>query len=283
MLKRQALWAICAAAAVAAMIDVRQAAAADQSWPAEVSATYKLYFNGFDVGGYEFLSRFNGKSYDASSNAKVSALFGAFTWKGDLQAAGAAEGVRPKPSGYKLSFRSKSKKGAVTLGFDPGGVTSVDLEPKKPPSPEAVPLAAEHYKNVLDPLTAILAISRGGAKNACEKRVPIFDGKARFDLQMSFKGEEKIADKDPSGQPKVLIVCNVKYVPIAGHKPQDFENPWVDYDGIEIALRPVPSANLVVPYRVTVPTTIGAAVMVAENVNITTAAHVQIALRQKTE
>lgn len=282
MLKRHVLLAICVVPAAGVIVETSRAAA-DQSWPAEVSASYKLYFNGFDVGGYRFESRFNGKSYDATSNAKVSALFGAFTWKGTIEAAGAAEGARPKPAGYKLTFRSKSKQGAVTLGFNPGGVSSVALEPDKPPNPEAVPLAAEHYKNVLDPMAAILAISRGGAKTACDKRIPIFDGKARFDLQMSFKGEEKIADKDSSGQPKVLIVCAVKYVPIAGHKPKDFQDPWVDYNSIEIALRPVPSANLVVPYRVTVPTTIGAAVMMAESVNITTANHAQIALKQQAQ
>lgn len=259
------------------------AGAADQSWPAQVSARYKLNFNKFEVGSYEFLSRFNGKTYDAASRAEISALFGAFNWRGDIVGAGGAEGVRPRPSGYKMTFKTKSKQGSIALGFAGADVASVDLQPTKPPHPDAVPVTAEHYKGVLDPMSAILAITRAGAKNPCDKRIPIFDGKARFDLVMSYKGEQKIADSSPPDQPKTLVVCRVKYVPIAGHKPKDFENPWVDYSHIEIALRPVPSANIFVPYRVTIPTTLGEAEMLAESVDITTAGQVQIAFKQRTD
>ena len=69
-------------------------------------------------------------------------------------------------------------------------------------------------------------------------------------------------------------------MPIAGHKPSDFVHPWIDYDHIEIALRAIPSAGIYVPYRVSVPSTIGPAVMTAEEINITAADNVQIALRQ---
>lgn len=54
----------------------------------------------------------------------------------------------------------------------------------------------------------------------------------------------------------------------------------VDYDAMEIALRPVPSANLYVPYRVTIPTSLGAAVMSAESIWITSANNTEIALTQ---
>jgi len=49
---------------------------------------------------------------------------------------------------------------------------------------------------------------------------------------------------------------------------------------MEIALRPVPSANLYVPYSVTIPTTIGTAVMSAESINITASNRTEIALSQ---
>lgn len=268
-----------AAAAVAALGYAGQATAAEPSWPAQVAARYKLYFNDFEVGAYKFKSNFNGKSYDAASEAEISALFGAFKWRGNIKGEGAAETARPRPAGYRLDFKSKSKRGSITLGFDRAGVTSVDVQPSKPPNPEAVPVRAEHTQGVFDPMSAILAITRSVNKNPCEKKIPIFDGKARFDLVMSYKAEQQISDRS-SGQPERLIICRVKYVPVAGHKPKDFESPWVNYDAIEIALRPIPSANIFVPYRVTIPTTIGAAVMLAETVDIVTAGQSQIALKQ---
>jgi Protein of unknown function (DUF3108) len=255
--------------------------AADTGWPASVSARYKLFFGGFEVGNYQFQSQFDGKAYSASSNAEVSALFGAFKWKGSIASGGAIVASGPKPQTYQMSFKAKKKTGSVTLGFDKSGVKTVALVPAKPPHPEAVPLKPEHLAGVIDPMTTILAMTHATSANPCDKKIAVFDGKARFDLVMSYKGQEKIADKTPSGQPGLMTVCKVKYVPVAGHKPKDFVNPWVDYSGIEIALRPVPKAHVYVPYRISIPTTLGAAVMSAESVNITAPDKAQIALTQE--
>ena len=54
----------------------------------------------------------------------------------------------------------------------------------------------------------------------------------------------------------------------------------MELPGVEIALRAIPSAGIYVPYRVTVPSTLGPAVMNAEAINITAANNTQIALRQ---
>lgn len=266
------------AAAVLLPVQPVHAAPAGTGWPHSVSSVYKLYFNGFDVGSFAFQSSSNGKSYSATSKADVSALFGAFKWKGTISANGTLGASKPQPSAYQLNFKTKSKAGSIKLGFAPEGVKSVTLEPKKPPHPEAVPVKPEHMKSVFDPMSAILAMTHAGEGNPCAKTVPIFDGKARFNLVMSYKGRQKITEKTPSGQPSEVYVCKVKYEPVAGHKPKDFVNPWVDYSGIEMSLRPVPSAGVYVPYSITIPTSLGAAVMAAERVDITTGSNAVIAL-----
>jgi hypothetical protein len=254
--------------------------AADATWPATVAAKYRLSFGGFDVGSYKFQSKSDGKTYETTGTAEVSALFGAFTWKGGLESSGTLDAAAPHPSSYKLSYKSKSKITSITLGFDASGVKSIVLVPKKPPNPEVVPVKPEQLKNVFDPMSSILAMTHASAANPCDRTIPIFDGKARFNLVMSAKGEQKIKEDKPSGQPTLLKVCQVKYVPISGHKPKDFVKPWIDYDGIEVALRPVPAANALVPYRISIPTSIGSAVMSAESVNITASNNTQIALTQ---
>ena len=262
------------------LVSAHEAAAAEQGWPAQVSSVYKLAFNGFDVGSFAFQSQLAGAQYKATSTANVSALFGAFKWKGTTTASGDFSNAGPKPANYQLNFRTKSKAGVVRLGFDKGAVKTYSVEPKKDPSPEAVPLKPDHLKGVFDPMSAVLALTQPGGADPCAKKLAVFDGKARFNLIMSYKGRQKIADKKPSGQPTELYVCKVKYEPVAGHKPKDFVNPWVDYSGIEITLRPVPSANIFVPYSIVVPTSIGSAVMSAESIDITTASQSVIALRQ---
>lgn len=269
-----------AAMAAVAVLAPRAAQAADASWPASVAAKYKLYFGGFQVGTYKFQSTTNGKTYQTTGSADVSALFGAFKWKGGIESSGTLGPNAPAPVGYKLSFKSKSKVGSVTLAFDRAGIKTVDVEPAKPPHPDAVPVKPEHLKSVFDPMSSILAMTHASGGDPCDRTIPIFDGKVRFNLVMSAKGEQRIKENTPSGQPNALKVCKVKYVPVAGHKPKDFAKPWVDYNGMEITLRPIPSANVYVPYTVTIPTTIGSAVMSAESVNITSSDQTHIALTQ---
>lgn len=273
------VFAISGGAAIAALAPV--AASADEAnWPSSVTALYRLHFNGFEVGSYQFGSQFDGKTYQAQSSAKISALFGAFKWRGDISSEGTIDKRSPHPSAYQMTYKAKSKKVEVKLGFNGGRVSEVTLVPNKPPNPQAVPVKPEHIEGVFDPMTAILTISHPSSAKPCDRRIPIFDGKARFDLVMSYKSQQRLEEATPTGQPAELLVCRVKYVPIAGHKPKDFVDPWVDYDHIEIALRPVPRAGIYVPYRITVPTTIGAAEMTAESVNITSSDRERIALRQ---
>lgn len=242
---------------------------ANATWPKSVATVYRLYFNGFDVGSFSFQSESSGKTYTANSKASVSALFGAFKWNGTLSASGSLAPAGPQPVAYLLNFKTKSKQGLVRLGFDKGAVKTVTVEPKKDwVNPEIVPVKPDHMKSVFDPMSAILAMTHAGGGDPCAKTVPIFDGKARFNLVMSYKGKQKLQEKVPAGQSSELVVCKVKYQPIAGHKPKDFVNPWIDYNGIEISLRPVPAANVYVPYNITIPTSIGSAVMAAERVDI---------------
>ena len=264
---------------LAATVGVAAAAqAADSDWPAEVTSAYKLSFGGTEVGSFVFKSTSNGKSYEATSVAKVSALFGAFKWKGTTLATGGVTDAGPEPASYEMKYRTKKKAGLIRLAFDKGAVASFSVEPEKKPSPEAVPIETQHLAHVFDPMSAVLAMTRATSDKPCDRKIAVFDGKARFDLVLSYKGRERIADKKPSGQPTQLIVCRVKYAPVAGHKPKDFANPWVDYDGIEIAMRPVPSAKVYVPYQISVPTTIGSAVMTADRIDITTQNRSVIAL-----
>lgn len=264
--------------ALSLLICLAGSAVADPK-PSDISARYRLVFNGFEVGTYDFHSKMTGNTYQASSDTKISALFGAFKWKGSIAGSGTLD-RQPHPASYDMNYKSNSKRYQVKLVFDGNKVASVTLQPNKLPSPEAVKLKPEHMKDVYDPMSVLMAISNTSAAEACNRTIPVFDGKARYDLKLSPKGREPVRDKRPTGQPTELLVCRVKYLPIAGHKPKDFEKPWVEYGNIEIALRPIPSAGVFIPYRIKVPTTIGAAEVVANEINIKTGDDVQIALRQ---
>jgi hypothetical protein len=271
---------IAAVAPVIVLAAGQSAFAAGPDWPNEVSARYRLFFNGLDVGTYDFKSRVNGKSYSAVGTTKITALFGAFKWTGHFAGSGSIDHGVPHPASFEMSYKSRSKTHSVKLGFDGDRISTVAVEPKKRLGKNAIPLKPEDFKHVFDPIAATLAVSSAASRSACDRTIPVFDGKIRFDLKLTLKGHEQVKEKHAKGEPADLVVCRVKYVPIAGHKPKDFVHPWIDYDNIEIALRAVPRAGIYVPYRVTVPSTLGSAVMDAERINITAADDTQIALRR---
>ena len=273
--RRAALMAVLGASAL--LLTSPPSSAAD-GWPSHVQAVYDVNFNGINVGTYEFNSSQQGHSYKLTSNAKLSLLLGALQWSGSTQASGNLTGETAKPQTFAFDYKSQSKAGSTQMSFTDDTVTQVLHNPPAKIKEGIVPVQAQHLKGVLDPLSAVLAISRGTAGNPCTRRIPIYDGHQRFDLMLSPRGQVPLEDSKPSGQPGVGYVCRVRYVPIAGHKADDSTKFMAHNDGIEMVLRPVPSANVFIPYRVTIPTIAGPATLVARRVNITTNGQQQIAL-----
>ncbi len=270
--------------AIAALLTVFVGAARAEppnSGPLDVRAVYKITFAGIDIGTFNFRSRLDNRGYNADATAKLSALLGAFQWSGNTRSSGALAGLEPKPSVYNYDFKSNSKTGSVSLGFKGERIASLDVVPAKPPHPEAVPLQEQHLKGVLDPLSAVIALTRTGTANPCDRKLPIFDGKQRFDLALSYRGQRRIDEKRPSGQPGVSFVCAVRYQPIAGHRPDNDETRKFAANGsIEIAMRPVPSANLMVPHHVLIPSAWGQAELRLQRVDISSPGKAEIALVQ---
>ena len=247
-------------------------------WPATVRALYEVNFNGFTVGTFEFLLQSEDQSYTLTGNAHLSLLLGAFTWVGETRAFGLIANQSPKPAAFTFQFRANSKTGSTKIDFANGAVFDVKHSPPPAPKTDAVPLREQHLKGVLDPLSAIMVVARYANPDPCDHRLSIFDGKERFDLLLSYKGQVKVSEQQPSGQPAIAHVCRVKYRPIAGHKI-DAENSYLaTTDEIEVSLRPIPSANVLVPYQITIPTLIGYATIVSKRVEIESPGLPQIAL-----
>lgn len=249
-----------------------------EDWPANVRAIYDINFNGFNVGAFEFQSQAEDESYTVTGNAQLKLLLGAFTWIGETRAFGLIANHTPKPAAFAFDFRANSKAGSTNMDFANGAVTDIRHLPPAPPKPGLVPLREQHLRGVLDPLSAIMVVARVSSTNPCDRRLPIFDGRERFDLVLSYKGQMKVNEQQPSGQPAIAHVCRVKYQPIAGHKI-DTENSYLaTTDGIEVALRPIPSANILIPYQITIPTLVGQATLVSRRVEIESPGRPQIAL-----
>jgi Protein of unknown function (DUF3108) len=252
--------------------------AAADSWPANVRALYQIDFNGFNVGTFEFQSQAESDSYTLAAHARLSILLGAFTWSGDTRSFGMFVNEAPKPASFTFDFQSNLRAGSTKLGFSDGAVTDISNLPPTAATQPIIPVREHHLKGVVDPLSAIMVLSRSASADPCDRRIPIFDGKERFDLLLSRKGQMRVTEQSPSGQPDVAYVCRVRYLPIAGHKIDGETKFMAANDAIEVALRPVPSANVLVPYQISIPTMAGAAVITSKRVEIISPGKPQIAM-----
>lgn len=263
---------ICTAFGIAAISSISSLspARAGEPWPAEVQANYRIQFNGFEVGQFTFNSSVHDRTYAISANADISALLGLVRWNGVTRVSGALAGNAPRPSGFSFDFRGSSKSGSVRMGFGNGSVKTIDFNPAMPDPPGTVPVQPVHMRAVLDPLSAILSLTRPKDGNPCSQRVAVFDGKARFDLVFLSKGEVPLAEAKAGAAPEMLSLCRVRVVPIAGHVDDEKAEQLKRNLGIEVAFRAVPGAALFVPHRITVPTFAGSAELVAQSLTIRT-------------
>jgi hypothetical protein len=246
--------------------------------PGQVKATYVVEFGGVSIGTFEFASKLAATGvYGLDAKGELSLLFGAIKWSGSASAAGHTAGERTRPNTFDFGFRGSNKTGSTRVAFAGDAVSAVAHVPPREPNPETVPVLPAHLKGVLDPMSASLALTKAVGGNPCARRLPIYDGKERFDLVLSPKGTTEIRERRPSGQPATAVVCRVKYVPISGHKPKDSDRFVQRAEGIDLVMRPIPSLGLYVPHTVIVPTQLGTIRILAKSVSISTAQQ-QIAL-----
>src|SRR5262249_45584188 len=97
---------------------------------------------------------------------------------------------------------------------------------------------------------------------ACQPTLSIFDGRMRYDLQLTFKRLERV--RSERGYQGVAVVCAVRFSPIAGHVPERYAIKYlVQLRDMELWLAPMAGQRVMVPYRPWVPTPLGLGVMQA--------------------
>lgn len=270
------------AAAIAALAGAHSWGAspvvANPGWAPKVTALYKLKLAGFELGTFTFTSSVTGDVYTLTGHSKMTFGLGLIKYTGLFTGGGRLAGDNVIPASYAYDWQANSKSGKVRIGYTGRDVKSVDIQPPHEPGPDVAPLRPEHMKGVFDPLTSLAVLSRLRAGEPCRRTIGVFEGKQRFDVVFSPLREERVAEAKPSGQPVAAHVCRVKYTPVGGHRMNRETQAAIRSEGIEVALRPVPSAGLLVPYRIVMPTALGNAVLTAQQVDITAPGNRTIAL-----
>lgn len=261
-------------------------AASAQGLSADVSARYSISMAGFSLGNFYMNSRISRGRYSMSSQAKISLLGGlAYTWEGIGQVNGVHRDGRTSPSKYTFKFRDSKKQGKIRMSFGPGRkIKRLAVSPKKPLHTHAIPVTRAHMNGAYDPLSALLTLirKRNNHRSVCNNRIPVFDGKVRFDLALSYKKSATISSSQSGGYSGPLTVCQVRYIPIAGHRSNNKQTRYMaNARGIEVWLMPLPKSRLYVPYQIVVPTRLGQAIARSTHFELKSRGGRRVALVQK--
>ena len=263
--------------ALASLTALAASGHAAEPWPVAVQARYGLRFNGFPVGHIEFKSKTSASAYSLDANGEISVLFGAIKWTGNSNVSGVVDSGALKPKSYAFSWKKKNKGGDIAMKYEGGKASQVSVAPPPGTGPEYVPLKDEHKAGPLDPMTAIMMLTRNDSRAPCERREAVFDGKQRYDIVFTYKRQTRIPAQ-AGGQSAIGIVCRATYEPIAGHRNDVHQKAYAANRDAEVVLRPVPGTKLIIPYSVSIPTSWGTGSMVTEHVKVTTTSAGQIAI-----
>jgi len=243
---------------VAAVAGSQDASTADPAPSEGFRATYEVTLAGLSLGEFQVTGRIKSAEYALRADGEFSLLRGVlYRAKGKTKSEGTLTQRGPAPSSFTVMYEGRDKRETRSLDFDGGGVSEVTIKPRKRQGAKTVPVTEADLVGVLDPLTAAFL----SARPSCDQRLPIFDGKQRFDLVLAPKRTVRLDKDAPAGVPALATVCQVKYTPISGFKP---DHPGVRFmmenKDVELWLVEVAAPELSVPYRVSIPTAFGTGV-----------------------
>jgi hypothetical protein len=172
-----------------------------------------------------------------------------------LASSGAYQGGAISPAGYATVASNSKETRTLRMAMSEGAVRQVESSPAWDDSrnPERVPLTEAHKRDIIDPLSAFVMPVPEGAS-------PV-DGYTRFDVTLTYVGVKEVKTNGYSGP---VTICSARYVPIAGHKPSNKATQFMaENRDMNVWLAPVPNQRIVVPYRVSLMTMAGTAVIEA--------------------
>ena len=233
----------------------------------KLDARYVATLAGVPIGKGAWVIDIGDDQFTAAASGMTTGLLRVFaTGQGNGASRGVVRGDTLIPTVFVSTINNDKRVEELRIVLSAGTVKELVVDPPTTPNPDRIPLTDAHRRGVIDPMSAaLIRVSGSGdpvSPEACRRTVPIFDGRMRFDLQLSFKRIEKVqAQKGYQGP---VVVCGVQFMPLAGYVP---ERAAIKYlmaqQDMEIWLAPIPGTRIVVPYRISLQTPLGLGVLEA--------------------
>ena len=232
-----------------------------------LDARYEATLAGIPVGKGAWTIDISDDQYTAAASGGTAGLLKAFAGgTGTGASQGRVVNGALVSTNYSASTTTSKKTEAIHMVLSGGNVREYAIEPEPPVDPERIPVTDAHRHGVFDPMTgSMLRVAGSGdplSPEACRTGAAIFDGRMRYDLKLDYKRMETV--KAEKGYQGPVVVCAVYFSPIAGYIPDRAVIKYLTAQrNIEVAFAPVAGTRILVPFRMVVPTPLGAAMLEA--------------------
>jgi hypothetical protein len=252
------------AIAVTAVAFGASAASAD----GRLDARYTVSLAGLPIGYGSWNIEVTGDHLAVTANGATSGILRIFasgrgqsTVRAKMGAAGQLVSAN-----YESSIHTDKKYDEVRMLISAGNVKEFTADPPTIASPDRIPLTDAHRRGVSDPMTASLVRVPGTGETlvpqACQRTVSVFDGRMRYDLQLSYKRTDRVQSQ--TGYDGPVLVCGIRFAPVAGYVPERYAIKYLSQSrDMELWLAPIAGTRIMAPFRLSIPTPVGTGVLEA--------------------
>ena len=236
-------------------------------------ATYNVSLIGLPIGVANLDADLTQSTYSIDAQAKITGLAYLFSRaRGASSGQGAIVDNRVVPATFATIASNATMTRTIRMSLSANAVTGVDITPPFEDKPDRVPLTDRDKQGVVDPVGAVVvpAPLKGPLVGpaSCDRKIPVFDGYTRFDVDLTYVGQRDVSAKGYAGP---VAVCAVRYVPIAGHRRDRPATKFMaDNKDLEVWLAPIASAHVLLPFRVSARTMMGMTVIEASEFRLAT-------------
>ncbi len=234
-----------------------------------LDAAYSVHLAGIPIGQGAIILDLNQAGFAAAGTAKFTGLVRMIAkGEGTSTVRGSFAANRVISSMYSTQSSTSERNEKIEINVVNGFAQEFSvLPPPQDRDGNRVPITQAARTNVVDPLSAglMLVSAPGDVLNpdSCNRTLPIFDARFRYDVVLSYLRTED-APKKTVGYQGPVLVCQARYVPIAGHrKDRPQVQQLANNRELFVWLAPVSGTRVLVPIKVSISTGIGTMVVEA--------------------
>jgi hypothetical protein len=233
--------------------------------PSGVTIQYAGSVMVFQIANIIVDGNFEEETYAATARFTSAGLAALFT-DADIEAgvSGYRDGAMLDPWRYSHLNHASNKNRIVGIDF-PEGVAMPDVNPPFGSMGEP-PATDEERAGARDPLSTLLSMTLGAVATVdshCDGRLPVFDGRARYNLRFEDGGRKHVRTRAWSGE---ALICHAYYEPVSGYEADEYPTDEEIAAPISFWLAPMNDGEFYVPVKIRTNVGFGSVTVVARSI-----------------